>query len=222
MGSEISPLREKEWKARRDRIGAAAIDVANFMVKRTIDILPDLYAIKVKKLYELGGYHSFTEFLRKCAGVSPQHYWRMITDHPEACKVLEISKESSHNEMFGALGQSTGAPQKEEQKTTIEPPKEKKRRKKKSEPEPVDATFTEATPTEPTAPLRGITPTLLTGSDGDPMADQLPDTILAESIRTTTESILDRAYPIFGDRHQAIGFVMDAIQTTIQKWRLAC
>ncbi len=157
MGSEIvaPTLREKEWAIRRDRIGAAVLDMAGFMVKRTIDILPDLYAIKVKKLYELGGYRSFKELCEKCVGITPQHYYRMIAEHPEACKVLEINTDSSHNVTFGALEESAPETPKAEQKTTVEPPKEKKGRKPRREPEPVDATFTEAS-----APLRTSPPSI--------------------------------------------------------------
>lgn len=167
MASEITPkisLREKEWKMRRDRVGAAVLEVSSFMTKKTIDVLPDLYAIKEKKLWEFGDYKSFDDFLQRCGGVSRQHYYRMVKAHPELRKTLEFNSGLSHN---ATNGDSDESPKEE---TKYEPPadKDKKKcsRKRKPEPEPVDAEFTSGPPVaqadgtvadmKPTEPLRGI------------------------------------------------------------------
>jgi hypothetical protein len=171
MTSEITAkptLAQKEWLARKGRIGIKIGEIVEFSRKSIMEILPDIRAIKEKKLWERGGYSSFKEFCRKGIGVTQQHIYKSLADDEEARKVLVINGgESSHL----TLG---GEDEPLEQETKYEPPadKEKKKggRKRKPEPEPVEAEFTEATP----APIRGQDTSLYIASDGDPLAETLP------------------------------------------------
>lgn len=98
MGSELaapSALAVREWEARKKRIGAALGEIADLTVRKIKDILPDIRAIKDKKLWRIGGYKSFEDFSVRGVGVTKQGIYKALAADDQISATLEILPDSS-------------------------------------------------------------------------------------------------------------------------------
>lgn len=86
-------LRQKEWEARKNRIGAALGEIGAFTLRKTKDMIGEIRVIKQKELWREGGYASFADFLRRMVGVSRSQIYRLLKGDDEISKVLEINDD---------------------------------------------------------------------------------------------------------------------------------
>lgn len=159
MASDIATirpsLRQKEWEARKSRIGLHLGEIGNFVLRKAKDMINDLRCIKEKELWREGGYTSFGNLLDRLVGVSQRQIYRLLKEDSETHKVLEINESLMtlcHNEESTEPAESE--PPKQPEKPLNAPPETKQKgRKKKPEPEPIEAEFVEQPATEENLPM---------------------------------------------------------------------
>lgn len=186
MTSEITTkptLAEKQWIACRDRVRAKLASISEFHRVTLREMLPDIRAIKEKKLWKFGEYASFEEFCLKALSVTRQRIYQLMVEDDEIRATLEFVPNTLNNLTFQGSEQPPSEPPPESSNaTTVEPPAKPKKRQRKPEPEPVDA--------EPVTPaanaLATTAPTASTISNGElPLAAKERETTLADGSRVT-------------------------------------
>lgn len=81
MKSELALKPEQEWEQRKERVGGAIDMMVRVTEEQLSRIIPDLEAIRDKRLYRHGDYKTFESFCEKVVGVTYRRVNQMIREH---------------------------------------------------------------------------------------------------------------------------------------------
>jgi hypothetical protein len=79
--SELALKPEQEWEQRKERVGGAIDMMVRVTEEQLSRIIPDLEAIRDKRLYRHGDYKTFESFCEKVVGVTYRRVNQMIREH---------------------------------------------------------------------------------------------------------------------------------------------
>jgi hypothetical protein len=79
--SDLAITSEQEWEQRKERVGGAIDTMVRVTQEQLSKIVPDLEAIRDKKLYRHGGYKTFTAFCETACGVTRRRINQMLNEH---------------------------------------------------------------------------------------------------------------------------------------------
>lgn len=179
MNSKLKVVddRKNEWEERKLRVGGKLGEIVAFTRQTLKELIPDIEAIKDKRLWEHGDYESFKDFCNRALNVTSRRIYQLLSEK-DARKVLEFNDGEGNN---FTPDEPESVDKKDE--TFIEPPAEKQKRKGRAQPEPVDAESAEPPP-DPVFP----------DEPSDMTVNGIPVAQLAESAPTTS-SITDELLP---------------------------